>query len=306
MSAGVDLRGVVVAIPTFRRVALLESLLATLTPGLDASGVEILIGDNDCAPQVAELVAHFQARGVAIHYLAVSDRGVAQVRNALIAEASRRWPSWRWIAMLDDDGIADATWLRTLIACGEDYQAHLVGGPVIGVLPDNATAMARNSIFASRRRWPTGLVPTLNTTQNLAIGRSCIDLLSSTLFNSRYGASGGEDYDLFRRTARAGGRIVWCDEAEVIEPAPPERLTRRGLLHRYYTTGVYMSIIDAAYDGAPAAWRAAVKGLARSMLDLFIGLISRGGDKTAKAVLGSAHYVGRIAGSAGLVSRRYG
>ena len=305
MSDGADLRGVVVAIPTFRRVALLESLLATLTPGLDGSGVQILVGDNDCAADVAALVAKFQRQGVAIDYLPVSDRGVSQVRNAMIAEASRLWPAWRWIAMLDDDGIADATWLRTLIACGEKFDAHLVGGPVIGVLPENATALARNSIFASRRRWPTGPVDILNTTQNLAISRGCIDLLDPPLFNGRYGASGGEDYDLFRRTARAGGRIVWCDEAEVIEPAPPDRLTRRGLLHRYYTTGLYMSIIDAAYDGAPATWLVGVKGLVRSVLDLVIGLVSRGHDRTAKAVLGSAHYVGRIAGAAGIVSRRY-
>jgi hypothetical protein len=301
-----DLRGVILAIPTFRRLALLETLLTRLTPGLDGRGVEILVGDNDCAADVAALVARFQTQGVAIHYLPVSDRGVAQVRNALIAETSRRWPTWRWIAMLDDDGIADATWLQTLIACGDKFDAHLVGGPVIGVLPENATALARNSIFASRRRWPTGLVETLNTTQNLAISRRCVELLSPPLFNSRYGASGGEDYDLFRKTARAGGRIVWCDEAEVTEPAPPERLTQRGLLHRYYTTGLYMSLIDAAYDGAPATWRVGVKGLARSVLDLTIGLISRGEDRIAKAVLGSAHYIGRLAGSAGVVSRRYG
>jgi hypothetical protein len=301
-----DLRGVVLAIPTFRRPALLEALLAKLTPGLYATGVEILIGDNDCASDVANLVARLQAIGIAIHYLPVSDRGVSQVRNALIAETSRRWSDWRWIAMLDDDGVADARWLSTLIACGEAFNAHLVGGPVIGVLPENATALARNSIFASRRRWPTGLVDTLNTTQNLAISRRCIDLLALPLFNSRYGASGGEDYDLFRRMARAGGRIVWCDAAEVTEPAPPERLTRRGLLNRYYTTGLYMSIIDAAYDGAPATWLLAGKGLARSAFDLVIGLVSRGEDRIAKAVLALAHYAGRIAGSAGIVSRRYG
>jgi len=306
MSDVADLQGVVLAIPTFRRLALLESLLAKLAPGLEASGAQILIGDNDCDPKVAALIAGFEARGVAIHYLPVSDRGVSQVRNALIAESSRRWPNWRWIAMLDDDGIADATWLKTLIACGDTFNAHLVGGPVIGVLPDNATAMARNSIFASRRRWPTGLVETLNTTQNLAISRRCLDLLPPPLFNGRYGASGGEDYDLFRRTARAGGRIVWCDEAPVVEPAPAERLTRRGLLHRYYTTGIYMSIIDAAYDGWRATWVVGFKGLARSVIDLTIGLISRGDDRTARAVLGSAHYIGRIAGAAGIVSRRYG
>jgi glycosyltransferase involved in cell wall biosynthesis len=306
MSDLVDLRGVVLVIPTFRRVALLEALITRLAPGLEGSGVEILIGDNDCAPNVADLVARFQAQGVAIHYLAVSDRGLSQVRNALVAETSRRWPAWRWIAMLDDDGIADGAWLRMLIACGERFEAHLVGGPVIGVLPEDASALARNSMFASRRRWATGLVDTLNTTQNLAMSRRCIDLLSSPLFNNRYGASGGEDYDLFRKTARAGGRIVWCDEAPVTEPAPPERLTRRGLLNRYYTTGLYMVSIDAAYDGWAKAVFVSAKGLVGSVLKFLIGLVSRNTDRKAKAVLFSALYIGRLAGAVGVQSRRYG
>jgi hypothetical protein len=258
---------------------MLEALLATLTPGLEGTGVQILIGDNDCAADVADMIARLQARGVAICYLPIKERGLSQVRNAMIAEASRLWPHWRWIAMLDDDGIADAVWLQSLIACGEQFDAHLVGGPVIGVLPEKASALARKSMFASRRRWATGPVETLNTTQNLAISRRCVELLSPPLFNVRYGASGGEDYDLFRRAARSGARLVWCDEAAVTEPAQPDRLTLRGLLHRYYTTGLYMDAIDASYDGRGVALFMGVRGLAKSLLNLVIGLVSRGEDK---------------------------
>jgi hypothetical protein len=67
-----------------------------------------------------------------------------------------------------------------------------------------------------------------------------------------------------------------------------------------------MDAIDASYDGRGVALFMGVRGLAKSLLNLVIGLVSRGEDKIAQAVLDVTHYVGRVAGSAGFVSRRYG
>ena len=62
----------------------------------------------------------------------------------------------------------------------------------------------------------------LNGTQNLLIGRNLLGLLGEPLFRAAYNASGGEDYDLFRRADAAGARMAWCAEAVVVEPPPPE------------------------------------------------------------------------------------
>ena len=293
-----------VLIPTFRRPALLTALIESLLAEVRAHDVVILIGDNDCDPAIAALVADYAGQGD-VRYLPVPERGVSQARNALIAEAMRVVPDWQWLLMLDDDGTVTPGWYDALIGCGDSYAADLVGGPVEGVLPPDAGALARNSIFARRRRWPTGPVKLLNTTQNLAVARRLLDRVSLPLFDSRYGASGGEDYDLFRRTAQAGGTLVWCDEAIVVEPAPPERLTTRALLHRYFSTGIYMAPIDSAYDGRKRGWLGAVKGLVLGTRDAMLGMATVRQDRAAGGVLMMAHHAGRLCGLAGARSARY-
>ena len=181
----------------------------------------------------------------------------------------------------------------------------MVGGPVTGVLAGPQNLLARNSVFAARRRWATGPVCTLNTTQNLLISRSLLDHVSPPLFDARYGLSGGEDYDLFRRAVRAGAKLVWCDEAEMFEPAPPERLTRKALLHRYYSSGVYMGPIDRRYDG----WRSAIlhtcRGVGSGALQISLGGLLQKSDRVARGILTTAHHLGRLRGLTGGKLSRY-
>jgi glycosyltransferase involved in cell wall biosynthesis len=297
--------GLVIGIPTYRRPEMLLALLESLLPELLRHPAQVVVADNDCGYAAPAVVDSFRARWPAIRCIPVAARGVAQVRNALVAEARRADPDWRWLVMLDDDGLATPGWLGNLLGAATEYDADLAGGPVQGVLPDDSGRLARNSIFAARRRWPTGLVPLLNTTQNLAISRRVLTLAPEPLFRNEYGASGGEDYDLFRRVAHASGRIVWCDEAVVLEPAPADRLTVRSLLHRYASTGIYMVAIDRSYDGGRQVWLNALKGLLGAALAALLAALTFRGDACARAVLTVSHYVGRLGGLLGATSARY-
>lgn len=295
----------VIGIPTFRRPAQLRALLDSLLPELQAHPAMVIVADNDCGQQAPQVVEQFRASWPAVRCVPVAARGVTQVRNTLIAQAREEVPDWRWIVMLDDDGLATPGWLGRLLATGEQYQAHLVGGPVQGELPVGAGWLARNSVFAARGRWATGLVATLNTTQNLGISRRVLDLVSVPLFRNEYGASGGEDYDLFRRVAQAGGRFAWCDEAIIKEPAPSDRLTVPALLYRYHSTGMYMAVIDRSYDGAKqVGWRA-VKGLLGNFGRLAVAVVTLRAGAVAHSILMTSHYVGRFAGLMGGRSSRY-
>ncbi|RTM05629.1 MAG: glycosyltransferase [Bradyrhizobiaceae bacterium] len=292
-------RDIVIGIPTFRRPELLRILLDSLEAELAVQPAFVVVADNDCGVEASAVVDAFKSRWSDIVCIPVPERGVAQVRNALVAAAGRFRPDWTWLLMLDDDGRVEPGWMQTILSCGETYQANLVGGPVEGVLPEDAGLLVRNSVFASRRRWPTGPVGTLNTTQNLAISRRTLDLLAPPLFRNQYGATGGEDYDLFRQVAAAGGRLVWCDEAVVTEPAPADRLEYWSLLGRYYSTGAYMARIDRHYDGTLAAWRASVAGLVSLLLrSVAMTVLSRRND-AARAFLSLVHYAGRIHGLLG-------
>lgn len=295
----------VVAVPTFRRPVLLAALLDALLSDVTKVSATLIVADNDCDPKVRTIVEDFAARWPATHYVPVPDRGLAQVRNTIVAAATEAVPDWRWTVMVDDDGLIEPGWLSTLLSHGVACAAHVVAGPVDGMLPESAGIFARNSIFASRHRPETGLVELLYGMQNTAISRRTLDLLREPLFSHQFNFSGGEDYDFFRRLKRAGGVMAWCNEALMYEPTPADRLTRGAIVARYYTTGTYMAAIDARLDGRRATWIGASKGLVASLIRLLVATMRFDRDACTRQILAGAHYLGRIAGLSGRKTARY-
>ena len=291
---------IVIGIPTFRRPRQLDALLASLAPERAGADVTVVVADNACEAAALAIAERHDAR-----YRPVPERGLAAVRNALVAEAGWVAPGWRWLAMLDDDGRVAPWWLTPLVACGEAFGAHLVGGPVEGDLPTDAGRLARNSLYAGRHRGATGPVAMLGGAQNLLIGRGLVDLLGAPLFRAPYDRSGGEDYDLFRRAAAAGARMAWCAEAVVHEPAPPEALAPRRLFARYWSTGLTTARIDRGFDGTARTWGVALKGLAGSAARGSAAALRGDLDAAAGAALMLGHFGGRVAGLLGAESRRY-
>lgn len=296
---------VVIGIPTFRRPEGLKALLDSLVPQLEGMVVQVIVADNDCGTQAPAVVESFKDRIPSAVCLPVKARGVSQVRNALVEAADRLAPQWQWLVMYDDDGVLTPGALANLLSAGERFGAHLVGGVVDGGSLSQANLLARHSIFAARHRWATGLVPRLNGAQNIALSRKLFDLMQPPFFRNEYGASGGEDYDFFRRTSNRGGKIAWCNESVVLEPPTPAQITVKGLLNRYFTTGTYMVVIDRSYDGARTVWLQASKGLVSASLRLVWGAVRFNGPAVATGILSVAHYCGRLAGLFGARSTRY-
>ena len=112
---------VVIAIPTFRRPYLLARLLESLQPEAAGRAVEVLVCDNDCDARIETLVATWRRRGLPVHYAPVTQRGLAAVRNALVAAARDLSPAWRWLAMLDDDGYVPEGWLARIVGCADAH-----------------------------------------------------------------------------------------------------------------------------------------------------------------------------------------
>ena len=145
----------------------------------------------------------------------------------------------------------------------------------------------------------------LNGAHNIAIARKTLELLGEPLFCADYAVSGGEDYELFRRVIRAGGRLAWCQEAAVVKTTAVERLTTSALLYRYASTGAYMAAIDRRYDGALGAWALALKGTLGASVRLAAATATVRRDPIARALLALSHYGGRIGGLLGVRTHRY-
>jgi hypothetical protein len=297
--------GIVIGIPTYRRPEQLAKLLGTLLPELQGRRAQIVIADNDCGVDAPAVAEKFRSSWPETRCISVRERGIAQVRNALVAEANRADPDWNWLIMLDDDGWVTPGWLVTLLDAAIKHDADFIAGRVDGCVPQDSSWLARNSLYASRGGQPTGLARTLKGAQNLAIARKALKLVPQPMFRNEYGASGGEDYDLFRRAALARARMVWCDEAVVVEPTPEARLTRASLLHRYSSTGVYMATIDRTYDGLRPVALTAVKGFVGACLRTALAALTLQRDKCARYVLLVAHFSGRLSALMGVTTSRY-
>jgi glycosyltransferase involved in cell wall biosynthesis len=296
---------IVIGIPTFRRPRMLRALLRSLEGEVAGRNVLVIVADNECGTDAPQAVEEFARTMCAACCIAVQEHGLASVRNALVDAASKQAPQWRWLVMLDDDGEVLPGWLGPLLAAGIRFDAHVVAGPVLGPLPPGAGRLARNSVLAGRRRWPTGPVPMLNGAQNICISSGLADLMPPPWFGPEFGLSGGEDYDFFRRIKQVGGRLVWCDEAAVSEPPPPDALTTRGLLYRYASTGAYNALIDRHFDGLPAARRTALRGLAATLVRTAWCTVRWDRDGIARGVLDCAYNCGCIAGLVGVRTQRY-
>ncbi|MDO8704262.1 MAG: glycosyltransferase family 2 protein [Sulfuricaulis sp.] len=216
-------------IATYRRPERLSALLDDLVKQQLLPN-EVVVVDNDAAGSARAVVERRRALGAAfpIHYDIQPVKNISLTRNRTVEIASGDW-----IAFIDDDERAPASWLEQLAATATGCAADGVLGPVAPIVPIDAPPWIRRGSFYDWARMKTGAVIPLN---KLRFGNVLLrgDRLRATPtpFDPNYGLTGGEDGDLLGRLVQQGARIVWCDEAIVHEPVEAARLSLRWLLLR--------------------------------------------------------------------------
>ncbi len=296
-----DPTSIVIGIPTFRRPDLLGTLLESLLPQVDGERAQVVVADNDAGEEAPRVTAEFRARGLPVTCVPVPLRGISQARNEIIREATRICPDWRFVVMLDDDGRVLPGWFDALISGAERHQADVAAGPVLGDLPADAPLMARSSVYAGRPRYLSGPVAMLNGAQNIAISRRICDMIGDPWFDVALGRSGGEDYHFFRRVVSRGGRLVWCDDACVLEPTPADRLHWRALVRRIFRSNAIAAQTDLEFLDRSEIVRDLRRRAAAPVRSVAAGVVRRDPHRLAKAALEAVSLAGR---ATGLASRR--
>lgn len=293
---------VLIGIPTYRRPDTLGRLLDSLRADLAASDlgrqgrVRILIADNACDPHTAQVVRAHDP-GVPYEIKNVSVPGYSAVRNALVAGALAD-PETSWLICLDDDSLVESPWLDTMVEAAQRYDADLIGGPVVGDLPPGSSRLARNSLYASRPRFKTGPVASLNGNCNVGMARRLLERIPHPVFDLALGRTGGEDYEFFCRARALGARIIWCDEAVVVEPTPDERLSNRALLSRIRNSNRTSAQIDIAHKGVAGSLRTTAQHSLWTVKAIGAGVLRRQPDRLFEAVNKAAGVLGRAEGLA--------
>jgi glycosyltransferase involved in cell wall biosynthesis len=245
-----------VCICTYKRPKLLANLLTELqnqsTNGLFT--YSILVVDNDDNESAKSLIEDCRIKSrVPIDYYKEPNQNIALARNKAVQNARGDF-----IAFIDDDEFPEPTWLLSLFNAYKRYSADGVLGPVIPFYEGTPPEWLVKSGLCARRSFQTGTV--LNNsmymrTGNVLFNRHILEGLGIP-FDKRFGRTGGEDTDFFKRMLCNGRSFVWCNEAHVYETVPIERqkisyFLKRALVlgrtaalrEKFISTGTLKSIV---------------------------------------------------------------
>jgi succinoglycan biosynthesis protein ExoM len=116
-------------------------------------------------------------------------------------------------------------------------------------------------------------------------------------FDPAFGASGGEDLDLFLRLEARGCRLVWCAEAVVWETVPAERKTLSyNLMRAYSGAQVYAaSVIKNATSPPVKAFDVMARGAIQTVSLLWLPFIMLlGGVRWQQQLITIASGLGKV------------
>jgi len=217
---------VVICIPTFRRPQSLKRLLEAIAALKTSASLAVVVADNDAENHAGFDLAEAMAPAFPFPLTAViaHQRGIAQVRNRLIAEALKS--DARFIAMIDDDEWPHHDWIAQFLRVAITTGAGVLQGSILFNHPAQADIV--------RASGPTTM---LQGAGNLLIRREVLEKMAQPWFDPAFALSGGEDREFFVRLQAAGVSFAWADEARCFGDVPETRTSPSWMLARAYSIG---------------------------------------------------------------------
>lgn len=297
-----------IAVLTYRRPGDLDAILPLLVDQAESVAprvtARVLVVDNDPEASARERVAATAASaGVDVLYSHEPEPGIAVARNRALREAKGS----ELLVFIDDDERPSEAWLRSLTGLRQRTGARAVVGPVVSEFSVEPDPWIVAGGFFVRRRFATGTPVVVAATNNLLID---LDWVRSEglEFDRAFGISGGEDTLFTRAIVARGGDMLWCAEAVVTDVVPPERLTRRWVTMRAFSSGNSWSTTalhsSTGHPGPRLILRArlTVHGAARVAL----GAGRLGAGVLSRSLVGRARGVRTVARGAGMVAGAFG
>jgi succinoglycan biosynthesis protein ExoM len=225
-----------VAIPTKDRPSLLDDAIQSVESQRLPSWMrlEIVVIDNSLDGSAQETC---KARESLVRYFHCPVAGLSNARNMAVSESRGEL-----IVFLDDDEVAEPTWLselcETLVTTDADVAFGAVE-PEFDIQGFELEEYARH--FYRRRIEAASGADITDKYFMLGTGNSCFRkercFSGESPFSDRFNTSGGEDIMLLKQLADRGHRFVWAPRASVRERTPAARCDFRYLLKRRFRNG---------------------------------------------------------------------
>jgi succinoglycan biosynthesis protein ExoM len=273
---------------------------------LIGADVTLLVVDND--PSASAMTLADRWTGERVRFVHEPTPGIPAARNRALDEAA----SADVLVFIDDDERPQEGWLRSLIDTWKRTAATAVAGPVVSTFSTEPDPWIIDGGFFSRRRFPTGTEVAVAATNNLLIDVAEVRRLG-VRFDVAYGQSGGSDTLFTRQLHRRGGRLVWCQEAVVIDVVPPGRLTRRWVTQRALRLGnswsrVALALEDRSTSRMARRFQLTASGLTRTAggaLRIALGVVARSRVQRARGTKTLARGLGMTSGAWGYTYHEY-
>ncbi len=225
-----------IGICTLRRPSLSRTLASISQQSLPGDvSIEVVVVDNDQAGSARPVVEEFAGKvSFEVRYSIEPRRGLSRARNRVLSLAQGDW-----IALIDDDEIAEPDWLSGLVRCAQRYQPQGVVGRVLPKYEATGSAewIAGSGAFDL---WlpPTG---TRIGAHDALSGNALLNVqflrAHSLRFDEAFNSTGGEDTDFFARLIGRGGVVVSSRDAVVHEIIGCDRMTSEYLVRRSLRMG---------------------------------------------------------------------
>lgn len=232
---------IVIGIPTFRRPQGLRRLLISIAEQRAPFLPVIVVADNEGERGAGlKVVRELQSRGnypFPIHGVPVPDRGISQVRNAIMRVGFEELKADA-LAMVDDDEWVEPGWIAALVAMQKEVNADVVGGLVLPEFEREPPKWVRHLNLYS---WPchrSGQVELISGSASILFGSRLAAEFRDERFDPAFSRSGGGDKELFVRLKRKGAIFAFAPEAISHEHFGASRITMRWAIERAYRIGI--------------------------------------------------------------------
>lgn len=309
MSSGSDFLAVV-GLPTFKRPQGLTRLLESLEKQLVDFPVQVLVADNDEEKQEGmQVVADLKRQGYRfpLDSFVVAERGISQVRNALMQRAFEEYQG-DVLAMLDDDEWAEEEWLSALVRVQRLTDADVVGGNVFAEFTDPPPSWLKGLEGYPRKNTPlSGYVPLIYGTTNVLLSRDVTTRFPGQCFDPFYALVGRGDTEFFTRLKKDGAIFAFSHQAKSHEVFGPSRTTKQWARERAFCDGAgHMRIVLRDWPG--------LVGMAVEFMKMFgavavalvrIGVNLRRDDRRMAGQILIMRQVGKLSALSGKYKRVY-
>lgn len=237
---------IVVTVPTFRRPDHLLRTLDTIAAQETSRRFAIVVMENDAEGQAGATAAGplFDSGRYKGLVIIAHERGNCSAYNAGWFTAFTQFANLKYLAVIDDDELADPHWLETLCRVSEAHDCAIVGGPQVAVFEgEPQAAWTKHPVFVPHYA-ETGPVDIVYSSGNLLLRADVLRTMPQPYLDTRFNFTGGGDSDFIHRARDRGFTIAWANEAVVRETVPERRVTWQWIQARSLRNGMLSAAIE--------------------------------------------------------------